>query len=78
MDRMKKLLAIALMAMVLGVGTPAVFADGPSETPGIIGPSETPGKNDGPSETPGQTGPSETPGRMMIEIIVYLATNLVA
>jgi hypothetical protein len=72
MKRMKKLVAIVLMAMVLGVGAPAAFADGPVETPGVT--------TSGPVETPGVTtaGPVETPGQTLIDILVLLATNLVA
>jgi hypothetical protein len=80
MKKMKKLIAIALMALVLGVAAPAAFADGPSEMTGISGPSELPG-NDGPSETTGiddGCGVDDGCGRAMLDILVFLATNLVA
>ncbi|MBC7911363.1 MAG: hypothetical protein H7Y30_12730 [Pyrinomonadaceae bacterium] len=70
MKKLKKLLAIALMMMVLGASAPVVLADGPGETPGVTGPGETPGKTD--------EGPGETPGRLTLEIIITLATSFVA
>ncbi len=73
MKRVRKLFAIVLMAFVLGVGAPAVLADGPSETPGSSVTGSTP--PDKPLD-PGTHGTSETPGRMVIEII-NLLTNLI-
>ena len=67
--KLRKLIAVVLMAIVLGVGAPAIFAEGPQETPGIYGPQETPGKTD---------GPQETPGSLILDVIVTLATTLVA
>jgi hypothetical protein len=76
---MKKFVAVLLMTLVLGAGAPTVFADGPQETPGICGTQATPGKEEGPQETPGKTdGPQETPGRFMLEVLIDLATKLVA
>ncbi|MBV9957578.1 MAG: hypothetical protein JO360_04120 [Acidobacteria bacterium] len=75
---MKKFVAVLLMTLVLGVGAPAVFAEGPQETPGICGTQES-GKDEGPQETPGKTdGPQETPGRVILEVLIDLATHLVA
>jgi hypothetical protein len=71
MERVRKLFAIALMVFVLGVGAPAVLADGPSETPGNSVTGTTPDKPD-----PGAHGTSETPGRIVIDIITLL-TNLI-
>ncbi len=68
--KVRKLMAVVLMAMVLGVGAPAVFAEGPQETPGMCGPQETPGSMAG--------GPQETPGSLILDVIVTLATTLVA
>ena len=77
MLRLKRIVAIVLLLLVIGMGTPQVFAgDGPSETPGMTnpGPSETPGLN-GPSETPGYNGPSETPG--IVDDIITLISSLI-
>jgi hypothetical protein len=65
---MKKLIAVVLMVLVLGVGAPVVWADGIQETPGVTGIQET----------PGVTGIQETPGSIMLDVIVTLATTLVA
>jgi hypothetical protein len=71
---MKKFLAVLLMTLVLGAGAPAVFADGPQETPGHgTGRVETPGETDGPTD-----GPQETPGQVVLEVLISLATSLVA
>jgi hypothetical protein len=72
MFRVKRIVAIVLLLVVIGMGAPQVFAEGPSETPGVTGPSETPGHT-GPSETPGYNGPSETPG-LVNDIILFLST----
>lgn len=70
MNKAKRLIAIMLLALVVGLGTPQAFA-GPSETPGVTVTVE------GPSETPGITvtvdGPSETPG-IVAAILQYLAS----
>ncbi len=60
MKKMKKLMAIVSMAMVLGLGAPAAFADGPKETPGRPGPATI----------------RVDHNPMMINIIIYLATRL--
>lgn len=70
MKKLKKLLAIALMMMVLGAGAPVVLADGPGETPGGQGSGANSGKTD--------DGPGEMPGRVTLEIIITLATSFVA
>lgn len=77
MRRLKRIVAVVLLLLVVGLNTPQVFAEGPSETPGITsgGPSETPGLT-GPSETPGLAGPSETPG-IIDAIVSYLVSNLI-
>lgn len=67
--KVRKLIAVVLMAMVLGVGAPVVFAEGPQETPGMCGPQETPGRTD---------GPQETPGSIILDVMITLATTLVA
>lgn len=63
MQRMKRIVAIVLLLLVVGLGTPQVFAEGPTETPGITvqSPTETPDLA-GPTEIPGLTGPTEMPG----------------
>jgi hypothetical protein len=78
---MKKLIAVVLMTIVLGVGAPAVWADGIQETPGGgMGGGGTQGTTDrnGAQETPGVTGTQETPGSLILDVIVTLATTLVA
>jgi hypothetical protein len=64
MFKVKRIVAIVLLLLVIGMGTPQVFAEGPSELPGVT--------NSGPSELPGHNGPSELPG------IVNDIINLVA
>lgn len=78
---MKKLIAIVLMVLVLGVGAPVVWADGIQETPGGgTGGGGTQATTDriGTQETPGNTGTQETPGSIILNVIVTLATTLVA
>lgn len=68
MFRLKRIVGILLLLLVVGLGTPHVYADD--------GPTETPGKASvGPTETPGRTGPTETPG-IVEGIIVYLVSTL--
>jgi hypothetical protein len=79
MFRLKRVVAIVLLVVAIGVGAPQVFAeDGPTETPGtpvvLSGPTETPGIT-GPTETPGQSGPTETPG--IVNDIIYLLATLI-
>ena len=70
MFRLKRVVAIVLLVVAIGVGAPQVFAeDGPTETPGI------PVVNCGPTETPGNAGPTETPG--IVENIIYLLSTLI-
>lgn len=72
------------MALVLGVGAPGVFADGPQETPGSGAggrqecPPESQCSSDGPQETPGLSGAQETPGAAIMDAIITLATTFVA
>lgn len=77
MLKLKRIVAVVLLLLVVGLNTPQVFADGPSEIPGITsgGPSETPGLT-GPSETPGLAGPSATSG-FFDTIISYLVSTLI-
>lgn len=81
MYRMKRIVAIALLMLAVGVGTPQVFAEGPTETPGYTsqktttGPTETPGEPDE-SAIPGVDGPMETPG-FLEEVLIYLASTLI-
>jgi hypothetical protein len=52
--RIKRIVALALLLLVIGAGTPQVFADdGPTETPGNPVPGPTPPQIPGPTETPG-------------------------
>lgn len=60
MLKVKKLIAILVLALVVGSGAPQAFADGPQETPGINATATT--LSPGPQETPGVEGPQETPG----------------
>lgn len=68
MFKLKRIVVIVLLLLVVGLGTPQVFADGPTETPGIT--------SGGPTETPGCTGPTETPG-IIENILVYLVSTLI-
>jgi hypothetical protein len=85
MHRMKRFVTLVLLLLVVGLGTPQVFAEGPTETPGITahnptqtpgvtGPTETPGQA-GPTETPGEPGPTETPG--IIAGLIYFVSTLI-
>lgn len=69
MGSMKKCLAITLLILMVGLGTPAAFADGNAESPSI--------KNtetiilDGNAESPGIDGNAESPG-LTTTILIYL------
>ena len=74
MFRLKRVVAIVLLLLVIGVGTPQVFAeDGPTEIPGkaLCSPTETTGA----TEVPGDTGSAELPD--IINGIVYLISTLI-
>jgi hypothetical protein len=79
MYRMKRVVAIALLVLAVGVGTPQVFAEGPTETPGYTasssGPTETPGRT-GTTTSTDLEGPTETPG-FFDAIFIYLVSNLI-
>ena len=79
MYRMKRIVAIALLVIAVGVGTPQVFAEGPTETPGYTatstGPTETPGRT-GTAQSIDVEGPTETPG-FFDTILIYLVSNLI-
>lgn len=69
MFKIKRIVAIVLLLVVVGLGTvPAFAADGPSEMPGLA--------VVGPSEMPGLTGPSETPG-IFDAIFIFVVSNLI-
>jgi hypothetical protein len=69
MLRMKRFLTITLLMLVVGLGTPAAFADGNAESPGIKT-TETI-TLDGNAEAPGVTGNAEAPG-FMTTVLIYL------
>lgn len=78
MFRLKRVVSIVLLLLVIGVGTPQVFADGPTETPG--GPEICTSAPEyqcptGPTETPGYAGPTETPG--FVDQIIFLFSTLI-
>ena len=80
MYRMKRIVAIALLLLMVGVGTPQVFAEGPTETPGytsqtLSGPTETPGLT-GTTKTSEDEGPTETPG-YFDSILIYIVSSLI-
>lgn len=68
MRSLRKLIGIVLLASVASFGVPAVLADGPQESPGVVGPQESPGVV-GPQESPGFTTDSAT-----TNIVVYIAS----
>lgn len=74
---MKKFFAIALLTMMVGLGTPAVFADGNAESPGITSSSTTTTSTNttttvnGTAESPGVTGSAESPG-LITDVLIYL------
>lgn len=43
MRGLRKWIGIVLLAAVASLGVPAVRADGPQESPGVVGPQESPG-----------------------------------
>lgn len=55
MRRIKRIFAITLLALMVGLGTPAVFADGNAESPGVTSTqtTETTITVDGNAESPG-------------------------
>ena len=79
MCRVKRIVAVALLLVVVGAGTPQVFAEGPTETPGYtsqtkINPAETPGLAS--TTTTGEEGPTETPG-YFDSILIYIVSSLI-
>ncbi|MBD0373393.1 MAG: hypothetical protein ICV60_21335 [Pyrinomonadaceae bacterium] len=63
---MKKFFAATLLALMVGLGTPAAFAtEGTAESPGVT--STQPGT----AESPGYTGTAESPG-FMDAVIIYM------
>ncbi len=78
MFRLKRVVAIVLLLLVVSVGTPQVFADGPTETPGtpeICTNAPEVACPTGPTETPGYAGPTETPG--LVDQIILLISTLI-
>ena len=71
MRSIKKFFAITLLALVVGSGTPAAFADGSAESPGIHTSGTTEATVEGTSEAPGYFGAAESPG-FVATIIIYL------
>jgi hypothetical protein len=80
MRSIKRFLAITLMALVVGLGTPAAFAQGTAESPGIKSGStttnitnsgETSLTAEGTAESPGYLGTAESPG-FMTTFLIYL------
>ncbi len=75
MRSMKRILAITIMAMVLGLGTPMAFAgDGTAESPGITTQQTSDEQvyvTDGTAESPGYMGTAESPG-LLATLIDYL------
>ena len=71
MRRMKVFLTITLLILVMGLGTPAAFADGNAESPGITTTTTEEITLDGNAEAPGVTGNAEAPG-FMTTALIYL------
>lgn len=78
MNRMKRLIAVMLLAAVASFGAPAAYAgDGPTEVPGIA----SSGPTSGPTEVPGivaggsTEGPTEVPG-ITTMVTLYLSILL--
>ena len=71
MRGMRKLFAIALLIIVAGLGTPAAFADGNAESPGVTVTQST--TVDGSAESPGITGNAESPGFVLTVVIILNA-----
>jgi hypothetical protein len=67
MRSLRKLIGIVLLAAVASFGVPAVLADGPQESPGVVGPQESPGAL-GPQESPGFTN----------TVVIYLASTFIS
>jgi hypothetical protein len=70
MRRMKRFLAVTLLAAVVGLGTPTAFADGNAESPGVkLTQTDTnTASNDGSNSI---LGNAESPG-IMATVIIYL------
>lgn len=71
MGRMKKVFAITLLILVVGLGAPATFADGNAESPGVTSSTSTT-TPDGNAESPGITGSAESPG-VVETVLIYLS-----
>jgi hypothetical protein len=74
MHSMKKFFAITLLALLVGLGTPAIYADGTAESPGVHS-APTSDKvsvtAEGTAESPGYLGTAESPG-FMATVFIYL------
>lgn len=69
MYRIKRIVAVVLLLLVVGLGTTRVFAEeSPTETPAAA--------QQGPSVTPTNAAPTETPA-MFDSIIIYLVSTLI-
>jgi hypothetical protein len=74
MGRIKRFLAITLLAAVAGLGMPAAAAEGSAESPGMT--TEQSGITssaslEGNAEAPGYLGGAESPG-LMATVLIYL------
>lgn len=74
---MKKFFAVALLAMVVGLGTPAAFADGSAESPGMgsTQTSESTVTTDTDAGSTGYLGSAESPG-YIDKVLIYLGVIL--
>lgn len=69
MVRIKRIFAIMLLAMVVGLGTPAAFAEGNSEVPGMRTEQTADEVGTTDAESEGYAGSVEAPGYMEIALI---------
>ena len=70
MRSIRKFFAITLLALVVGLGTPAAYAtDGTAESPGVK--QDVSATAEGTAESPGIFGTAESPG-FMATLVIYL------
>lgn len=70
MRRLNKWMGTILLLAVMSFGSMQAFAEGPTETPGIIAPTSA-----SETEVSSVNGPTETPG--YAALMVYLMTTLI-
>jgi hypothetical protein len=73
MKKFNALAAISVLTLVIGLSTPRVYAEGPTETPGMTKASVSSSTDSEPSTA---DGPTETPG--FFETLGYILSLVIS